>query len=100
MTYVDELANEIQRHVPSRLLPEGDTKPLFRLYALLALTKGQSVSLEDVHNAWAVWMLDNDPEHRSLKPFDALDAETQSSDAPYVKAIQIVAAERLETTPA
>jgi hypothetical protein len=47
-----------QQHVPDRLLPEGDTKPLFRLYALLALTKGRSVTAEDVHNAWAAWMLD------------------------------------------
>lgn len=91
MTYVDELADEIQRQVPAGLLPDGDTRPLFRLYALLALTKGRSASTEDVHNAWAVWMLEQDPDHPSLKPFEALDAETQAADGPYVEAIRTVA---------
>jgi hypothetical protein len=99
MTYVDELASEIQQHVPARLLPVGDTLPLFRMYALLALTKGQTVSAEDVHNAWAVWMLEQDPNHRSIKPFDELDADTQASDEPYVRAIRSVA-EHLERAPA
>lgn len=99
MTYVDELASEIREQVPAGLLPDGDTKPLFRLYALLALTKGRAVSAADVHNAWAVWMLERDPDHQSLKPFDALDAETQASDAPYVRAIRTVA-EHLERAPA
>ncbi len=100
MTYVDELATEIQRHVPSRLLPTGDLKPLFRLYALLALTKGRSVSPEDVHNAWVVWMLEQDPNHHALKPFDTMDADTQASDAPCAEAIHAVIAERLERASA
>lgn len=98
MTYLDELASEIQRHVPARLLPDGNTRPLFHLYALLTLTKGRSVSAEDVHNAWAVWMLEQDPNHHSIKPFEELDFATQASDEPYVRAIRSVA-EHLERAP-
>lgn len=94
MTYVDELATEIQRHVPPRLLPTGDLQLLFRLYALLALSKGHSVTVEDVHNAWAVWMLQHDPHHRALEPFAALDADTQATDAPFVDAILAAVAPR------
>lgn len=99
MSYLDELATEIERQVPADVLPDGDTRSLFRLYALLALAKGRSVGAADVHNAWAAWMQERDPHHRSLKPFDELDAETQASDEPFVEAIRAVA-ERLERAPA
>lgn len=99
MTYLDELASEIERQVPAEVLPGGDTRPLFRLYALLALAKGRSVSEADVHNAWATWMSERDPDHRSLKPYEELDAETQASDVPFAKAIREVA-QQLEQTPA
>jgi hypothetical protein len=91
MTYLDELATEIERRVPHELLPDDGTDSLFRLYALLALAKGRAVTAVDVHNAWAAWMLERDPGHRSIKPFDELDAETQASDAPFVEAIRAVA---------
>lgn len=99
MSYLDELATEIERQVPADVLPDGDTRSLFRLYALLALAKGRSVGAADVHNAWAAWMQERDPHHRSLKPFDELDAETQASYEPFVEAIRAVA-ERLERAPA
>jgi hypothetical protein len=100
VTYVDRVAAEIERAVPPDLpLPEGDLTPVFRLYALLALVKGTEVTTEDVHNAWSVWMLDRDPSHRSLKPFDELDEEVQSYDEPFVRAIRDVA-ERLGLKPA
>jgi hypothetical protein len=44
-----------------------------------------------VHNAWAVWMHELDPGHRSIKPFNELDEGTQASDEPFVKAIREVA---------
>lgn len=92
MTYLDELAREIQRRVPPDLLPDGDTATLFRLYALLARIKGQGVTTADVHDAWAVWMASSDPNHQSLKPFDELDAKTQAADEPYAAAIRAAAA--------
>ncbi len=99
MTYLDELATEIKRRVPAELLPDDDTQSLFRLYALLILAKGSSVSAADVHNAWAAWMQERNPKHRSIKPFEALDADTQASDQPFVEAIRAVA-ERLQRAPA
>ncbi len=91
MTYLDDLAAQIQRRVPKELVPDEDTRSLFRLYALLALAKGSAVDAVDVHNAWAVWMQDRDPDHHSLKPFEELDTETEAADEPFVEAIRAVA---------
>lgn len=88
MTYLDDVAAEIERRVPRELLPKDDTDSLFRLYAVLALAKGQAVDGADVHNAWAAWMQERDPYHRSLRPFDELDADTRSSDEAFVVAIR------------
>ena len=93
MTYLDDLATEIGRHVPEDALPNGDTRSLFRLYALLALAKGSNVSAADVHNAWAAWMQEREPNHRSIKPYEDLDERTQASDDPYVEAIRTVASQ-------
>jgi hypothetical protein len=91
MSYVDQIAARIKASVPADLLPDDDTTRLFRLYAVLALAKGAATEAADVHNAWVVWMLELDAEHRSIRPFEELDAETQSADAPYVEAIRAVA---------
>ncbi len=91
MTYLDNLAAEIERQIPPDLLPTGDSELLFRLYALLLLAKGTAVTARDVHNAWAAWMQEHDPGHRSIKPFDQLDAVTQTSDEPFAEAIRHVA---------
>lgn len=91
MTYIDELAAEIEGKVPAELLPEGDTTLLFRLYALLALVKGPAVTAPDIHNAWAIWMQETDPGHHAIRPFDELDAATQAADEPFVAAIKVVA---------
>lgn len=99
MTYLNELATEIEQGVPPELLPDGDTSHLFRIYALLALVKGTGVTATDVHNAWAVWMEQQQPDHRSIRPFEELDAETQASDEPFAKAIR-AAAEHLGLKPA
>jgi hypothetical protein len=88
MTYLDELATRIEERVPAELRPEADARSLFRMYAVLALAKGRAVTAVDVHNAWAAWMLMRDPEHRSIRPFDELDPETQASDLPFVEAIR------------
>lgn len=91
MTYLDELASEIERLVPRELIPEANTSALFRLYALLLLAKGRAVNASDVHNAWAAWMQERNPDHHALKPFDELDADTKASDEPFVRAIRTVA---------
>jgi len=93
MTYLDDLAADIQQRVPADLVPNADTALLFRLYAMLARVKGEAVTAADVHDAWSIWMAERDPHHRSLKPFGELDAETQRSDEPYVEAIKTAAAQ-------
>jgi hypothetical protein len=98
VSYLDQVAADIEREVPADLLPDGSTRPLFRLYALLALAKGRSVSAADVHNAWTAWMQERNPHHRSIRPFAELDPETQASDEPFVEAIRAVA-ERLDRMP-
>jgi len=95
MTYLDDLASEIERRIPRDLVPEVTSALLFRLYALLALVKGTAVTASDVHNAWAVWMREQDPDHRSIKPFEELDVEMQAFDDPFVLAIRVVAESRI-----
>ncbi len=99
LMYAAEIARQlVDRQVPADLLPGGDTRALFRLYAVLALAKGRAVEAADADNAWAAWMQERDPDHRSLKPFEELDPETQASDEPFAEAIRAVAA-RLEVRP-
>lgn len=88
MNYLDELAERIRANVSPDALPSGDTRPLFRLYAVLALAKGEQVTSRDVHNAWAAFMAQQDPDHESLVPFDELDSDTRDEDTPYVLAIR------------
>lgn len=57
------------------------------MYAVLALVKGTGVTAADVHDAWAAWESDREPESSSLVPFAQLTAETQLLDEPFVAAI-------------
>jgi hypothetical protein len=98
LSYVDDLAEEIRRLIPAELIPDGEPGSLFRIYAVLALAKGEGVVLEDVHDAWAAWMSGQSPTHQSLKPLGELGAEVQRADQPYLQAIQAIARKhRLET---
>jgi hypothetical protein len=94
VTYLTEIAAEIERELAPELIPDGDTGLLFRLYAVLALVRGQDVGAADVHDAWAAWMSERDPTHAAIRPFDELDAETKAQDDPYVAAIRTVASRR------
>ncbi|PTL60056.1 DUF7701 domain-containing protein [Paraconexibacter algicola] len=88
MTYIDRIATEIENRVPSEVMPDGDTGLLFRIYAVLLLAKGEQVTDEDVHNAWSVWMQENQGDHPALRPFSELDASARESDEPFVAAIR------------
>jgi hypothetical protein len=94
MNYVDDLAEAIRRAVPAQLLPDGDVDDLFRIYAVLAMAKGQSVALEDVHDAWSAWMSRHQPAHPSLKPLAQLPPDIRQADEPYLDAIRTVARKR------
>lgn len=87
MTYVDRIRAALEAEQPS-LDP-----CLLDLYALLALTRGEDVSLEDVHDAWSIWRARTDPRHHSIVPFKELTTEVQELDRPYADAIHKVAAD-------
>lgn len=91
---MDEIASAIRGRIAPALVPDGETGSLFRIYAVLALAKGERVVLEDVHDAWAAWMSGQDPEHRSVKPLTELAPEVQEADRPYLDAIRAVARAR------
>lgn len=97
MSYIDDLADKVRAEIPEALRPDRDAQALYRLYALLALVKGEHVTSENVHDAWAVWKSGRSPRHRSLVPFRELSPEVQDSDVPFVDAIRRVAREQLPT---
>jgi hypothetical protein len=68
---------------------------LVRFYTLLVLTKGEDITLSDVHDAWAVNMNFKPTtdrcfghEHHSLVPFEELPKESQKKDVFYVEALK------------
>ncbi len=91
MNYLDIIAAEIQRAADPDARPPDEDLPLYRLYAVLLLAKGKDVTPEDVHNAWAAWASDHEPESRDLLPFKELSLRDQRRDQPYVDAIRQVA---------
>lgn len=90
VNYLDDLAIRIRAKTDDRERYEGDMA-LYRLYAVLALAKGKSVTAKDVHDAWAAWACEYRPGHRCLVPFDELATDIQSLDGPFVEAIQAAA---------
>lgn len=92
--YLDDVADQIRAEVSPGVLPDADTEPLFRLYALLALAKGEAVEARDIHDAWVTWMRDRGVQHRSMVPFDELSPAVQDEDEPFVEAIRRVAQRR------
>lgn len=91
VNYLDKLAAEIQRTADPKVVPPNEDRPLYRLYAVLLLAKGRDVTAEDVHNAWAAWASEHDPESRFILPFKELSLNAQRKDEPYAEAIRAVA---------
>ena len=87
MNYIESVRAAIERESPG-LEPE-----LLDLYTLLALARGMAVTQEDVHNAWAVWRSRSNPFHRSIIPFDELEADVQALDELYRLAVSQAAFE-------
>lgn len=88
MNYIDEMALDIFRRTEPEDVPSERDWLLYRVYAVLALGKGEAVTEEDVHNAWAAWAAQYEPEHRSLVPFGELPEVIQRLDEPYAEAIR------------
>lgn len=95
--YLDELAAAIRREAdPDGPLPSDADGflPLYRIYAVLLLAKGERVTAEDVHNAWVAWASTAQPASEHLIPFAALSQAVQNLDEPFAAAIRAVAARR------
>jgi hypothetical protein len=87
MNYLDRVALDIAAIAQPCEMPSETDLVLYRIYAVLGLAKGQAVTKEDVHNAWAAWTSTYRPGHASLVPFAELSPLVQSLDQPYVNAI-------------
>jgi hypothetical protein len=91
VTYIEEIASAIHGRVhPDRLLPEEE-RGLYLNYAVLALTVGERVTRQNVHDAWSAWKALSDPDHESIQPFDQLDRDVRREDEPFVNAIREIA---------
>ena len=81
MNYSQELTTRLDEKIP------GNDVALLRIYVLLALAKGTDMTLENVHDAWAIWKDGIKPDHKSLIPFGELTEEVQELDRKYMDAI-------------
>ena len=94
MTYLEDLAAEIEAEARPGEVPDASMRALFLLYAVLALSKGDATSAPDVHDAWVAWMLGQRRSHRSNVPYADLAPDVQHEDDPFVEAIRRVARRR------
>jgi hypothetical protein len=79
--YAAAMIERINQELP------GLDSTLANLYALLALTKGTATTLEDVHDAWAIWTAQGRGTHKSLIPFSELPPDVQELDRKYMDGI-------------
>lgn len=94
MNYIDDLAKRIAVHALCDWEHE-ESRNLMRFYALIGMVAPQGmVTNQDVHDAWAVWMLYRKREdHRCLVPFEELTPEDQAKDTFYRDAIYLALSE-------
>ena len=89
--YIEEISALIRAKIDPNKLPDEGLDQLFASYALLALSKGQAVTNEDVHDAWSAWATQYDPTNDSIVPFDELKPDVQAEDTIFRDAIREVA---------
>ena len=80
MNYIEK----IKKSLAEKINVEND---LLDLYTLIVFLKGKNATLEDIHNAWAIWRNNTKPDHKSLIPFDELSPEIKEMDREYTNAI-------------
>jgi hypothetical protein len=91
--YIDEIATRIGAECEMDMRSCEDAA-LLRAYAVLCLSVGEGVTLENVHDAWASVTSQFEMEHRSLVPFGRLTNRIQELDRTYADAIRSVAMTR------
>lgn len=95
--YIDQIATDIYREMREEgepPQPDAADMPLYRIYAVLALTTGTATTGAQVHDAWSAWQSGIMPEHRSIVEYDLLTPQVQALDEPYALAIRKVAGRR------
>ena len=74
MNYIERDAELIRQQIPDGTEIPAHSEALFRAYAVLMRAKGANTRCEDVHDAWAAWISETDPDHEAARPFDQLEA--------------------------
>ena len=54
-SYLDKIALEVRQVSDPDAAASDEDLSLYRIYAVLLLAKGEDVTAEDVHDAWAAW---------------------------------------------
>ncbi len=88
MNYVQKIRTRLEKE-------SGVHGALLDLYTLLVFTRGEDTTLDDIHDAWAVWKNNSMPDHRSLIQFNDLSYDVQELDRKYMDAVRKVARELL-----
>jgi hypothetical protein len=84
--------NYVERVIDLILGEDNDLDfALAEMYALLVLVKGVNITMQDVHDAWAIWRNQTRPSHQSIIPFDELTVEVQELDRKYMDMLHRVA---------
>ncbi len=93
-TYIDKITELVAERTG---IKNGN---LVHLYALLVLVRGKEISLNNVHDAWALDMNFRPQsaqgfghEHKCIVPFEELSAEIQYKDKKYADILRAVAEE-------
>lgn len=97
--YLDDIATVIRTRIPEDRIPKGDADNLFRMYAVLARAKGESVTQSDVHDVWSAWMSEQNGNHDALVEYEKLSEEVQREDAIFATAIRHAAASLKSSAP-
>ena len=85
----DNYMTRIRAIVDEELTASGhDCDPvLVNYYTMLVLAVPGEITLEHVHDAWAMWRIDTRPDHQDLVPFRNLSDETAAYDIPFRDAL-------------
>ena len=81
MNYIEKIKEELAKKIDV----END---LLDLYTLLVFVKGKDTTLQNIHDAWAIWRNNTKPDHKSIVHFSELTPEIQEMDREYTEAIK------------
>ncbi len=86
--YLQQDAERIKQALSAGTSVPENSDSLFIMYAVLMRVKGLDVTASDVHDAWSAWMIQQDPGHEAIRPYEELDPEIKVEDEPFLLAIK------------